>query len=297
MTAVPLPAVLGTCRCESRRRFKAGIHAHFSDCEVALEYKAGEKAGDQVRYGRSNDPRPDNASVAFLAGWDRSIHLVMGKSYRAISWDYPLHIDVQYGSDLDIRLDPAVWFRDRVEWYSTFVPDCDYGFEEPWEKPLAFLYMQIQEDREPHGTFQGGGAKEGILGRSSDLGGIRFRWAWEDNREWNEDDTRRLHRELGIEDANGDPIPLILDPQHKPAPAPKTVSDEILPLVGAGSAFTDRYIANVGFAMKYLREAADIAARAAEAGVDTDLLTDGLTGERAEVATFCVSMAKSWGPA
>lgn len=267
--SIPLPDILESCPCDARRGHKLSRGHHRSDCEVATDFTAGERATTSARYGSGPKTQPAGASAAWLAGWDRGMERLDNTRYQSISWEKPLDITNRYGDRVDIRIDPVPWFKERLDRYATWTANPELGFEEPWEKPLAFLFETIMEDRR--------GVEFGLDDHShTDLGGMQFQWAWESRRPWNEADTRKLHQELDLEDANGNPLEVIRDPARQAVVPPSGPPEGALPLA---ENFRMTVEANYEFGCKYLDVARSAVRQAVEGGVDVDELLDGYPAE------------------
>lgn len=137
---IPLPEELAQCSCRFRPQ------RHQLSCAVAIAF----------------DKRPRE----------------LGKTYAAVSWDYPHTITGTFS--IDIALDPVAIIKERVEQYRAFESE-----DPDWDKPVAFLFNLVED--ELSGIWLGFGDRRQSWDHSS-LEGLEA--------DWGPEDTERLEAAL-----------------------------------------------------------------------------------------------------
>lgn len=155
--AIPLPEHLQNCGCEYA---KAGIH--LTSCVPAREY--------------------DAIPLSEREGYEQ------GKSFRAITWQYPLRFTTAV--HVEIQIDPLLYLREHKDEYDAFEVPAGYA---PWEKPMVFLTNKITDDLEVDVyAFDGRRFVSQVESQHGDI---------DEYPRWSEGDTDRLHAQLA-EDPN-----------------------------------------------------------------------------------------------
>lgn len=274
-----LPDLLDNCPCPARDRdrfgdkFRSRRTHHYSNCNWAREFEAGNSAGSSAKFAKPPvTTPPEGSSEVFTAGWEHGQH---DGPRRAISWNYPVRVS---GAPADINMDPVVWFRERLDRYADYEPEDAHAYE-GWEKPLNFLHDTINEEL----RFAMSSFDANTFGSDVELK-VSFSWEpWPRQAgsghyrdRWNEHDTAQLHQALGLEDAHGNALELIRDPKNKRVRPPQPAPAGALPLP---ETFMPAIRDNYEFASRYLDEARSAVTLALDSGISIDDLTAGWSSE------------------